>query len=220
MIQHLIESGLVHEILKNQLLSLFEPNPVSLSAVNESEVERAIKAIDRACGKIGARFNEGSINRNSFLAACLDATCDEKIEHLIVGYGTKYRTTTKVSALHHMIGDKGSVSPTATMASEINRQITKVHKGEVLIFHNHPGWFLNIVLDNLPLASSQDRLVATNLKFNWFQLLKTYFGNGDVKLYVGENGFVKEFKLPPFDLLVDLYRRAAIPRAQFGAITA
>jgi hypothetical protein len=35
--------------------------------------------------------------------------------------------------------------------------------------------------------------------------LKNFFGNGDVKFYVGENGFVKEFVFPSFDQLANLY---------------
>jgi hypothetical protein len=213
-----IDNSLAREIIKSYLLSLVEPNPVNLSAVNEQEVTRANKAIYLANGITAARFNKAPINRSSFLAACFDATYEEPIEHLIIGYGIKYRNTTKVSSLHHVIGDERSVSPTQKMCEAIQRQITQVCKGEVLIFHNHPKWFLNVLMDNFPLASSTDRITATQLKFSWFQFLKTFFGNGDVKLYVGENGFVKEFVLPPFDQLVELYRQYGTPNNSFKAI--
>jgi len=219
MIQQDFNEGLAREILKNFLLSCIEPNPINFSNANESEVERAEKALALASGITAARFNAAPINRNSFLAACLDATWEERIEHLIVGYGSKYRNTTKITSLHHVTGDEHSVSPTMKMAEAINKQVTQIPKGEVLIFHNHPAWFLNVLMDNLPLASSTDRVTATQLKFHWFQLLKTFFGTGDIRLYVGENGFVKEFALPPFDLLVDLYRKASIPQTQFLAIS-
>jgi hypothetical protein len=219
MIQQPFNEGLAREILKNYLLSCFEPNPINFSRVTESEVERVSRAITIANGIIAARFNAGPVNRNSFLAACLDATCEESIEHLIVGYGIKYGNTTKVEALHHVTGDKHSVMPTLKMAESINRQVTQTRKGEVLIFHNHPAWFLNALMDNVPLASSTDRVTATNIKFHWFQLLKTFFGTGDVKLYIGENEFVKEFVLPPFDLLIDLYRKTTTPQTQYSAIT-
>lgn len=49
------------------------------------------------------------------------------------------------------------------------------------------------------MASSADRNWAEALKFNWPQLIRSAFGGGEVRLYVGENDFVKEFKLPPFD---------------------
>lgn len=219
MIQQPFSEGLAREILKNYLLSCFEPNPINFSRINESEVERVGRAITQASGLTAAKFGAGPVNRNSFLAACLDATCDEPIEHLIVGYGIKYGSTTKVEALHHVTGDEHSVMPTLKMAESINRKVTQTRKGEVLIFHNHPAWFLNALMDNVPLASSTDRVTATSLKFHWFQLLKTFFRTGDIKLYVGENGFVKEFVLPPFDLLVSLYKKAATSQSQYSAIT-
>lgn len=206
--QQFIDSGLAREIVKNYLVSLFEPNVVNFSSVNELEVDRVNKAINIANGTTAARFNNGHVNRSSFLAGCLDVTNEEPIEHLIVGYGIKYRTTTKIASLHHVVGDKGAVNTTQRMSDAIRKQLTEVSKGEVLIFHNHPRWFLNSLLDNLPLASSKDRITATRLKLNWFQLIKNYLGNGDAKFYVGENGFVREFKLPPFDQLLELCRLA------------
>lgn len=208
MIEQILNGNLGKEIVKNYLLSLFEPNPVNLSRPNETEVNRVDKAINVATGYKAAVFGLGPVNRSSFLAACYDATHDARIEHLIVGYGTKYRNTTKISHLHHVVGGEHSVTPTQRMLDEIRKQMTEVCKGEVIFFHNHPKWFLNVLMDNLPLASSQDRDTASNLKFNLFQFLKTVFGNGDVRCYVGENGFVKEFVLPPFDKLIELYHQA------------
>ena len=219
MTKELFNNDLASEILKNYCLSLFEPNPVNLTAVKEAEVIRAKKAINISNGVRAARFNESPINRSSFLAACFEATYNEPIEHLIVGYGFKYRNTTKVLSLHHVIGNKGSVAPTTTITDMMQRHTTEVHRGEVLIFHNHPQWFLNILTDNLPLASSADRTIGEQLRFNPFQLLKSFFGTGDVKLYVGENGYVQEFVLPPFDRLMELYRQAAISNDKFKAIS-
>lgn len=208
MSQQFIDTDLAREILKNYLVSLFEPNAINFSSVNECEVRRASKAISLANGVTAARFNKGPVNRNSFLGACLDATCEEPIEHLIVGYGRKYGNTTKIDLLHHVVGDNGSVFTTQKMSEAIRGQLTNVSKGEVVIFHNHPRWFLNGLLDNLPIASSKDRITAAGLKFNWFQLIKNYLGNGDARFYLGENGYVREFRLPPFDQLVELCRLA------------
>jgi len=217
MIPH-FDNGLAREVITNFFLSCFEPNPVCFSAVKEAEVARANKAIALASGEIAARFNGGPINRSSFLAACFDTTYEEPIEHLVVGYGNKYRNTTKVSSLHHVVGNEHSVQPTEKIIKTIFTQMTQVNRGEVLIFHNHPKWFLNALLDNVPLASSTDRATARTLKFNWFQFLKGFLGNGDVKFYVGENGYVKEFVLPPFDYLVDLYRKVTTQPNSLAAI--
>lgn len=199
-------NNLVAEVAKNWFLSCVEPNPISFSGVDEDDVERVCIGIEKATGEVGGRFNRGAVNRRAFLAGCLDATEGELREHLIVGYGVKYGNTTKVQRLHHVRGDEHSVLPTRIVMSAIEHHIVGASKGEILIFHNHPNWFLNVVTDNLPLASSTDRATAARVKFNPFQFLKNFFGNGDVKFYVGENGFVREFVLPPFDQLADLYR--------------
>lgn len=217
MIEQLDYSPLAHEIVKNYILSRFEPNPISLPLSNEGDLLKAKRGISIADGNRGARFGT-PVKRSSFLGACLDFTAEESIEHLIVGYGLKHGNTTKIKTLHHVIGDTHSVAPTPTIARAIQYQIFQVPRGEVLIFHNHPKWFLNILMDNLPLASSPDRTIALHLKFNWFQFLKSFFGNGDVKLYVGENNCVKEFSFPPIDYLVELYRKYTATSNSYSAV--
>jgi hypothetical protein len=111
----------------------------------------------------------------------------------------------QVDCVHRVAGNAGSVMMTDKISEFIDNRLFKDAKGEVLIFHNHPQWFLNAVIDNLPIASSTDRNTVFNLKFNSFQILKRLFGNGDVKFYLGENGFVQEFTLPPCERIIELF---------------
>lgn len=194
---------MLKEVVGNLLLSACEPRLISFSKDHEIHALRVRKAILRASGTQLVRL-DSPVNRSPFLLACLDLTEQERVEHLIVGYGMKQGTTTKIQALHHVIGLQDSVTPTPAIRGEIRRTEEQSHKGEVVIFHNHPRSLLNLLIDNLPLASSADRDFAEKLKFALPQVVRTVFGGGEVRLYVGENGFVKEFKWPSFHRLIDI----------------
>jgi hypothetical protein len=204
---------LLREVTKNFLLGAFEPNPIVFTSRHEQDLERLTRAIGRSGdGPIG--LLKSPVNRNSFLLACHDVTTDEAIEHLIVGYGFKHGTTTKIEGIHHVVGEEHHVRPTPAVWNAIWKYTHELPRGEVLIFHNHCRNFLHVLIDNLPLASSTDRHLSEKLKFNPFQLIKTLFGTGEVRFYVGENGFVKEFKLPPFDRIIELCNRVSDERSE------
>ena len=76
---------------------------------------------------------------------------------------------------------------------------------ELLIFHNHPYKPLNFLLDNLPLASRQDRLFLEARALHPQQLVRWLLGQGRVRFYLGENRCVKEFCLPSIVALLDRY---------------
>lgn len=197
---------LLVEVIKNSLLGSLEPNPIVFTSRHEQDLERLVRAISLSGdGPIGRL--KTPVNRNSFLLACHEITADEPVEHLIVGYGYKHGTTTKIEGIHHVVGEEHQVRPTRAVWNAIWKYTHEIPRGEVLIFHNHCRNFLHVLIDNLPLASSADRHLSEKLKFNPFQLVKTLFSTGEVKFYVGENGFVKEFKLPPFERIIELYNR-------------
>jgi hypothetical protein len=81
---------------------------------------------------------------------------------------------------------------------------------ELIVFHNHPYNPLNFLLDNPPLASRQDRLFLEARALNPQQLARHMLGQGRILFYLGENGYVKEFRLPSIVSLLDRY--AARPR--------
>jgi hypothetical protein len=70
-------------------------------------------------------------------------------------------------------------------------------KAEVVVFHNHPANPMNLVLDNLPLTSRTDRHALERLALRPSQICRSLSGGGRVLCYLGENGFVKQFRLPP-----------------------
>ena len=88
---------------------------------------------------------------------------------------------------------------------------TEHRENEVILFHNHPLNPLNLLVDNLPMASQADRLTLKSRALRPTQLVRRVFGQGRVIFYLGENGFVKQFHLPS---ILSLLERARRPDAE------
>lgn len=185
------------ELAEAAVLSWFEPQP--LSSYYLDEFRRARRGIIRARNGQLARFRD-CVNRNAFLFACLDCTADEQKEHLIIGYGFRHGSTTKVTALHHVSGCAHSVPIPTGVAHAMWGHYNRDSRNELLIFHNHPYNPLNWLLNNPPLASAADRRQLAARALSLDQLLRTALGQGRVLFYLGENGQVKQFRLPSFVL--------------------
>ena len=71
---------------------------------------------------------------------------------------------------------------------------------------------LGFLLDNVPLAVRTDRLLLGARTINPHQLVSRLLGQGRVLFYLGENGFVKEFRLPSIVALIDRYPAATLLR--------
>ncbi len=183
------------EVVESACLGAFEPQP--LSDYYEDELRRVRRAILRIRGEQLVRFRH-SVNRNAFLLACLDYTEDKQEEHLLVGYGFRHGSTTKVKSLHHAVGGPHSVRIPTEVAHAMWDHYNRDNRNELIIFHNHPYNPLNFLLNNQPLASAADRRQLAALAFNPHQLVRTVLGQGRVLFYLGENGRVKQFRLPTF----------------------
>ena len=200
MLDQIAAHPLFKELVKNSLLSVFEPGPITLPAGDEPDLLRAKRSIKRA-QDTSLTSLKTPVKRSSFLGACLDLTDDEEHEHLIVGYGIKHGNTTRIDSVHHVLGEQHSVRPSVEILNTIWQHIHQRRRGEIIIFHNHPQTWLNTLLDNTPIASSADRRWLERLRFHPYQLAKMLLGNGDVLFFLAENGFVKRFSFPPFDRL-------------------
>jgi hypothetical protein len=67
---------------------------------------------------------------------------------------------------------------------------------ELLILHNHPYNPLNFLFDNLPLASRRDRLtLSLGSRAQPRAACPQSAGPSRILFYLGENGYVKEFRL-------------------------
>jgi hypothetical protein len=79
------------------ILACFEGDPVDFRNVDDVAVKRARAVIKRATTAKGATFCD-AVAQNRLPRGCLDFTEHLPKEHLIVGYGYRYRRTTNASA--------------------------------------------------------------------------------------------------------------------------
>ena len=181
-------------VVENFVLGCFEPEPIKFTQAHEKIVPRVRAAIQSA-GEEPSRFDV-PVNRNGFLCGCLDYTEAENIEHLIVGYGYRHGSTSKIHSVHHERGNVGTVTIPPNVLRTMRRHHDQSNNAEVIVFHNHPVNPLNLLLDNLPLTSGADRRALENLALAPHQVGRSLSGGGRILCYLGENGFVKQFRLP------------------------
>ena len=186
--------GLLEEFLDPVLASEFDPDPVRFRPDDERGVRPVREAVRTA---VAAPVALRPVNRNAFLCGCLDLTEDEPIEHLVVGLGRKHGSTTKVHRLAHTTGSAGQVAIPPWVALSIRVHMAADHSNEVVVFHNHPRNSLNVIFDNAPIASTPDRNLFTRDVMNVVAVLRTLMGGGRLRYFLGENGFVREFRTPP-----------------------
>ncbi len=192
------------KVIEAVILACLEKNPVDFRNVEKQEIERVQAAIKRATTPKGTAFRY-PVTRKHFLCGCLDFTERLPEEHLIVGYGYRYGRTTDVERVHHVAGEERRVSVPDYIRKEIRRHHFHRSDAEVIVFHNHPRtgnepeWFytLKSLLQDLPIASNDDRIVLQHHALNAVALFRQFFGQGQVLFYLGESGLVKEFRLPP-----------------------
>lgn len=182
-------------------LSQLEPQPIRFTRMDELTVPRVRKAIARAKDGALARFG-AAVNRNGFLCGCLDYTDNEPIEHLLVGYGHRFGATTRIHAIHHVRGNSDSVAISTGVCHAMWQHWALGCKSELIVFHNHPISTWSRLIDHLPLPSTVDRLTLERLALKPTQLLRTFFGKGRVLFYLGQNGFVRQFRLPNFQSIL------------------
>ena len=126
----------------------------------------------------------------------------------MIGYGFRHGTTTKVQSLHHIVGGTASVHLPDTVAHAMWDYYVQDEHHELLVFHNHPYNPLNFLFDNLPLASRADRLFLEARALSPRELSRRLLGQGRIMFYLGENGYVKEFRLPSIVVLLNRWSQA------------
>jgi hypothetical protein len=181
------------EIAESAVLNCLEPNPIS--GCYSDELPRVRQAILRARDGRLARFRS-QVNRNAFLLGCGAYTDGRPEEHLLIGYGFRHGATTKIESLHHATGTAGCVRLSDAMAHTMWDFYGQHEDNELLIFHNHPYNPLNFLVDNQPLASRQDRQTLATRALHPQQISRSLLGRGRILFYLGENGYVKEFRVP------------------------
>lgn len=203
------------KLVEAVILACLEPNPIDFRQVDEQEVRRVLAAIKRAAFPKDASF-QYDVTRKHFLCACLEFTEHLEEEHLIVGYGYRRGNTTDIERLHHVAGEQRRVVVPDCIRVGISRHHFHRSDAEVIVFHNHPRtgrepkWFhtLKSLLLDLPIASGDDRREVQRFALNPVGLLRSLLGQGRVLFYLGESGFVKEFRVASLLPFVQQLRQA------------
>jgi len=196
--------SLIRELVGTVTSKAFDPNPV----VFKDSDEAGVGPVKTGCKKANSSLHRfrSQLNRNAFLRGCGVFAADAAVEHLIVGFGFRHGSTTVVEQMAHAVGTEGAVSIPEHVSAAIRGYIQQEHANEVLLFQNHPRNPINVVFDNTPLPSGTDRRTLVSFHSDVKVLGKVLMGGGRVRFYVGENGFVQEFRTP--DLLPLLDRMA------------
>ncbi|MBL8020253.1 MAG: hypothetical protein JNM27_11355 [Leptospirales bacterium] len=188
-------NNIVEELFTAFISSVVDPDPIHFRPENEKGVLPVRRILSN--GETEVQTLPRSIPRNSFLCGCLDFTENAPVEHLIIGYGTKKGLGTEVKAISHCIGSTNQVSIPPNMIHDMQEMSRRIARAELLIFHNHPRNWINSIFDNIPLPSNTDRITMVRSKYlQPINLVKSILGTGGVRFYLGENGFVREFKTP------------------------
>ena len=177
-----------------------------------SEHKRNVRMVKNALEKPLGRIHKLSkpILRNSFLYGCVEFTRDEKVEHLVVGFGRRSGGGTNIYKLLHIVGNATSVPLPPALIRLIQAHALEGRSSEAIVFHNHPADWFNAI-HRMPLASTADRRLMVQKKFlEPFFLLKTVFGHGTMRFYVAERGRAREIKWPYLKDALDLL--ATLPK--------
>jgi hypothetical protein len=171
------------KLVEALFLACLERNLINFRAEHEDDVPRVKAAIKRGVTEKVAMFRP-AVNWNPFLCGCLDFTQSLPEEHLIVGYGYRYGRTTEIERVHHVAGEERRVSIPEYVRKEIRRHHFHRSDAEVIVFHNRPRtghepeWFytLKSLLQDLPLASNDDRQQVQRHAFNPVALFRQFLG--------------------------------------------
>jgi len=193
------------EVAESAILGCLEPNPIERCYADE--LPRIRKKILLARNGRLQRFRD-SVTRNAFLIACRDYADEKPEEHMLIGYGRRHGSTTKIDSLHHVIGETSRVHLPDAVAHTMWDRYGQDEKNELIVFHNHPYNPLNLLFDNLPLASRTDRLFLEARSLQPPELARKLLEKGRILFYLGENGYVKEFRLPSIIALLGRYAAA------------
>jgi hypothetical protein len=197
----MIKEEVLRPLFDSFISSVFDPEPVRFRAADECGVSPVRNACRKTLGVV--HKSRIALNRNAFLCGCLDLTENEEIEHIIFGFGYKHGRTTKIYDIAHVEGLANKVGIPQLLQEDLLRHVADDHQAEVLIFHNHPRNELNILFDNAPLASNIDRQTLLNFYTQPLIALKSLMRGGRVRCYLGENGYVREFRTPNLLGLID-----------------
>jgi len=96
------------ELIDHIVGSFFDSNPIQFKPIHKEGHGPLIKHLKN--GNPNEYELPSEILRNTFLMACRNFTKNDKIEHLIVGYGLIFGGGADIQLVQHIVGKHGSVN--------------------------------------------------------------------------------------------------------------
>lgn len=208
---HPILRGLADSVLSR----ILDPNPISFRP------EHAVGV--KTVAAVGAVMHTKTmlpklLVRNAFLRGCHELTATQRMEHLIVGFGTRHGSTTKIDSLFHCTGNATSVGFPVALVELMRKHQLAGRDHELVVYHNHPKGWLNTYVYDGPMPSVTDRNTMWSQKLNPVQLVKAIIGGGDVLFFVSESGRVQQIKSPAVLQTLEAIQRALPPPPAPGTL--
>lgn len=192
---------------KDALVAALEPRK-STFRVRPGQVG-AITKLLRGLGHDEIKSFASPKGRDSFLWAAANYLAPLPHEELIVAFGDRRGSRRTAGAalrrVHRSVGERDRVSLSANLSSLLEMELQR-DGAEIVLVHNHPAHPLKsaigAVLGWRPIASTQDRRLAT--AFAATRLAHTIASPrpSSFKWYLVDEGEVGEFILPPLDVLL------------------
>jgi len=157
--------------------------------------------------------------RDNFLWATANYLAPLDHEELIVAFGTRRGRARGAGAalrrVHRSVGVRDRVSLTPSLLTLLDAELRR-DGAEIVLVHNHPPNALKSAIGNVlgwrPIASAQDRNLATAFLESRVGHLLSSERPSSLKWYLVDEGEVGEFVLPTLDVLLSWTKHAVQPR--------
>ncbi len=203
---------LLGEIVTSKVLTAFEPETEVLPGVRIGQARYISTKLAMAPDDHFIKFPKRYGRHTTLAGVWMFLEKDHANEYLVTAFGKRkggsLRGPAQFDGLHVSHGNQHSVNFSDRSLCYLNEHVDKVRDAEVLIFHNHPRYFvsdlLSGVMDWSPLPSNRDR--ATMCQFKYESLMRWLASGGlqMIKFYLVEEGRLREILMPPAGRIVSL----------------
>jgi hypothetical protein len=200
-------SDFAAELIKNAAVASLEPKsaPLRTDPAKVAAITKTVRGLDHDELRAFARAK----GRHDFLWAAAKYLAPLPHEELLVAFGSRRGASRNAGAclrqVHRTIGERDRVDFTPKLIALLDKTLEQ-DGAEVILIHNHPSalWktFIGETIGWRPIASTQDRALATRLLETRLGHFFTSSRPSSLKWYLVDEGKIAEFLLPPAETLL------------------
>jgi len=204
-------------IVSSKLLTIFEPEKHSLSAVRIGQARSISWKLAKSFDDSFIKFPTNYGRHTTLAGIWLFLGKDHKKEYLVTAFGkTKGQGANRPAqfyGLHILHGSELNVSSSPFWFDYLDKHIEKIDNAEVLICHNHPKHIIRDILSQImdwsPLPSNRDR--ETLFRFKHEAVVRWYSSGNfqNLRFFLVEGGRFREYQFPPAARLVEMAQAIA-----------